>query len=193
MSHKHGIYLVGPDALHAGETSHAAAHLHILVRGVHLLQALADVGHHPAQHLPAHDDARAAHAEVLPGLQRQLAQFVAGAHARLAQKDGLAAVQTPQEALQLLALDVDVIVGSHEPLELVQVVVVHVLEHHEGLLLRRVRVVHVLQGHDGDGDRRVGTLAGEKLHFAGNGFGPGPTQEKEQKNIYVMFFHCFHL
>lgn len=123
--------------------------------GVHLLQALADVRHHPAQHLTAHDHARASHAEVLAGLQCQLAQFVTSAHPCLAQENGLAAVQASQEAFQALALDVDVIVGTHEPLEPVQIVVVHVLEHHEGFLLRGVRVVHVFQGHDGDGDGRV--------------------------------------
>lgn len=168
-------YLIRPDALYPGEAAHAAAHLHVLMGGVHLLQALADVGHHPAQHLTAHDDARAAHAEVLPWFQGQLAQFVTGAHARLAKKDGLAAVETPQKALQLLAFDVDVVVGSHEPLELVQVVVMHVLEHHEGLLLWRVRVIHVLQSHNGNWDCRVRTLAGEKFHFARNSLGPGPT------------------
>lgn len=96
-------HLVGPDALGAPEASHAAAHLHVLVGGVHLPQAGADVGHHPAQHLPAEDHAGAAHAEVLPGLQCQLSQLLRGAEARLAQVQGLAAVQRPQEGLQLFS------------------------------------------------------------------------------------------
>lgn len=144
--------------------------------GVHLLQALADVRDHPAQHLSAHDHTWASHAEVLAGLQCQFAQLVTSAHPRLAQENGLTAVQASQEALEALALDVDVIVGTHEPLEPVQVVVVHVLKHHEGFLLWRVGVVHIFQGHDGDGDGRVRTLAREELHFAWNGLSPGPAQ-----------------
>lgn len=106
---------------------HAAAHLHILVCGVHLLQALANVGHHAAQHLTAHDHSRAAHAEVFTRLQGQLAQLIPRPHACLTQEDGLAAVEAAQEALQTVALDVDIVVSSHEPLILVKVVVVHVL------------------------------------------------------------------
>lgn len=137
-------HLIRPDALHPGKSAHAASHLHVLVCGVHLLQALADMRHHPAQHLAAHYHARASHAEVLPGFQCQLAQFIASAHACLAQENGLTAVQASQEALQTFALYVDVVVGTHKPLEAVQVVVVHVLQHHEGFLLWRVRVIHVL-------------------------------------------------
>jgi len=149
--------------------------------GVHLLDTLSDVGHHPLEDLAAHDDPWPPHAEVLPGLQGQFPQLVSGAHARLAQEDGLAAVEAAQEALQLLALDVDVVVGPHEPLVLVQVMVVHVLEHHEGLFLRRVRVIHILQGHYGNGYGGVGALAGEELHATWNGLCPCPGNTQRDK------------
>lgn len=147
--------------------------------GVHLLQALSDVGHHPPENLSTHDDPGTAHTEVLTGLQSQFAQLVPGPHPSLSQEDGLAAVEAPQEALQLLALDVDVVVRPHEPLVSVQVVVVHVLEHHEGLLLRRVRVVHIPQSHDGNGNGSVGAFTGEELNPTWNGLSPGPEIVKE--------------
>lgn len=53
--------------------------------GVHLPETGADVGHHPAQHLPAEYHAGAPHAEVLAGLQGQLAQLFGRAQACLAQ------------------------------------------------------------------------------------------------------------
>lgn len=129
------FYLIGPDTLDPGEPSDTPANLHILVGGVHLLQALSDMGHHPLEDLAAHDDPWAPHAEVLSRLQGQFAQLVPCSHARLSQKDGLAAVETAQKALQLLAFDVDIIVSPHEPLVLIKVMVMHVLEHHKGLLL----------------------------------------------------------
>lgn len=136
-------HLIRPDALHSGKSAHTASHFHILMCSVHLLQALADVRHHPAQHLAAHDHTRASHAEVLARLQCQLAQLITSPHPCLTQENSLAAVQASQEALQAFAFDIDIIIGTHEPLEPVQVVVVHVLEHHEGFLLRRVGVIHV--------------------------------------------------
>lgn len=90
-------HLIGPDTLGSPEATHTAAHLHVLVGGVHLPQAGADVWHHPPQHLPAEDHAGAAHAKVLARLQGQLAQLLHGAQACLAQVKGLAAVQRPQE------------------------------------------------------------------------------------------------
>lgn len=57
----------------------------------------------------------------------------------------LAAVDGPQERLQLVRAHKDVVIGPDEPLELVDKVLVHVVQHHEGLFLRRVPVVHPLQ------------------------------------------------
>lgn len=128
-------YLIRPDTLDPGKPPDTPAHLHILVCGIHLLQTLSDVGHHPLEDLAAHDDPWPPHTEVLPRLQGQFAQLIPGPHACLSQEDGLTAVETAQEALQLLTFDVDVVISPHKPLILVQVMVMHVLQHHEGLLL----------------------------------------------------------
>lgn len=168
------VYLIGPDTLDLGEPSDTAAHLHVFVGGVHLLQALSDVGHHPPEDLAAHDDPRSPHAEVLSRLQGQFAQFIPRTHASLSQEDGLAAVETAQETLQLLTFDVDVIIGPHEPLVLIEVMVVHVLEHHKGLLLGWVRVVYIPQGNDGNWYGSVRAFAGEELHATWDGLSPRP-------------------
>lgn len=173
------VYLIGPDTLDLGEPSDTAAHLHIFVGGVHLLQALSDMGHHPPEDLAAHDDPWPPHAEVLPGLQGQFAQFVPGAHASLSQEDGLAAVETAQEALQLLTLDVDVVISPHEPLVLIEVMVMHVLEHHKGLLLGWVGVVHIPQGNNGNWYGGVGTFTGEELHATWDGLCPRPGETQK--------------
>lgn len=177
-----GAYLVGPDTLHARKPPHAASHLHVLVRGVHLPQALADVGHHPPQHLPAHDHSWPPHAEVLTRLQSQLPHLLCSAQAGLPQEQGLAAVQAPEEVLQFVPFDVNVVVGPHEPFVFVQVVVMHVFEHHEGFLLGWVGVIYAWERHDGDGDRGVRTLAGEEFHLARNGFGPRSRLKKIRRN-----------
>lgn len=141
--------------------------------GVHLSQALANVGHHSPQDLPAHDHSGSPHAEVLARLQRQLPHLLRGAQAGLSKKEGLAAVQTPQEVLQFVPFDVNVVIGSHKPFVFVQVVVMHVFEHHERLLLGWVRVIDAWERHNGDGDGGVRTLTGEEFNLARNAFGPG--------------------
>lgn len=167
-------YLIGPNTLDPGKPSDTPAHLHILVSGVHLLQTLSNVGHHPLEDLTAHDDPWPPHAEVLPRLQGQFTQLIPGSHARLSQEDGLTAVETAQETLQLLTLDVDIIISPHKPLVLVQVVVMHVLEHHERLLLGWVRVIHIPQSHYRNGNGGVRTLAREELHVTWNRLCPCP-------------------
>lgn len=180
--HSSHPYLVGPDTLHPREPPHAPPHFHVLVRGVHLPQALADVGHHPPQHLPAHDHSRPSHAEVLARLQRQLPHLLRGAEAGLPQEQGLAAVQASEEALQFVPFDVNVVVSPHKPFVFVQVVVMHVFEHHEGFLLGWVGVIYTWKRHDGDGDRGVRTLAGEEFDLARNGFGPRSRLKKTRRN-----------
>lgn len=145
-------YLIRPDTLHACEPPDTSSHLHVLMSGVHFPQTLANVWHHSAKHLPAHDHTRPPHAEVLTRLQSQFPHFFCGAQACLPQKERLAAIQTPQEALQTLSFDVNVIVCPHKPFKLVQVVVMHVLEHHKGLLLGRVGVVNSPKWHYGNWD-----------------------------------------
>lgn len=173
-------HLIGPDTLDPSKPPDTPAHLHVLMGGVHLLQTLSDVGHHPLEDLAAHDDPGPPHAEVLPGLQGQFPQLVPGSHAGLPQENGFAAVEAAQEALQPLTLDVDIVIGPHEPLVLVQVMVVHVLEHHEGLLLRRIRVIHIPQGHYGNRYGGVGALAGEELHATWNGLCPCPVNTQSR-------------
>lgn len=173
------VYLIGPDTLDLGEPPDTAAHLHIFVGGVHLLQALSDMWHHPLEDLAAHDDPRPPHAEVLSGLQGQFAQFVPCAHARLSQEDGLAAVEAAQETFQLLTFDVDIIISPHEPLILIKVVVMHVLEHHKGLLLGWVRVVYIPQGNNGNWYGGVRAFTGEELHATWDGLRPRPVKTQK--------------
>lgn len=173
------VYLIGPDTLDLGEPSDTAAHLHVFVGGVHLLQALSDMGHHPPEDLAAHDDPWPPHAEVLSGLQGQFAQFVPCAHARLSQEDGLAAVKTAQETFQLLTFDVDIIISPHEPLILIKVMVMHVLEHHKGLLLGWVRVVYIPQGNNGNWYGGVRAFTGEELHATWDGLCPRPVKTQK--------------
>lgn len=175
-------YLVGPDTLHPREPPHASPHFHVLVRGVHLPQALANVGHHPPQHLPAHDHSWPPHAEVLAWFQCQLPHLLCGAEAGLPQEQGLAAVQAPEEVLQFVPFDVNVVVSPHKPFVFVQVVVMHVFEHHEGFLLGWVGVIYAWKRHDGDGDRGVRTFAGEEFDLARNGFGPRSRLKKTRRN-----------
>lgn len=135
-------YLIRPYTLHPCKPPDTSSHFHVLMGGVHLPETLANVRHHSPKYLPAHDHARPPHAEVLTRLKGQFSHFFCGAQACLPKKEGLAAIQTPQEILQTVSFDVHVIICSHKPFILVQVVVVHVLEHHEGLLLGRVGVIH---------------------------------------------------
>lgn len=93
-------YLIRPDTLSSSKTSDTAAHLHIFMGGVHLPQAGADVGHHPAENLAAEDHARTPHAEVLAWLKGQFAQLLCSAQTRLTQVQWLTAVQRAQEKLQ---------------------------------------------------------------------------------------------
>lgn len=173
------LYLIGPDALDPGEPSDTAAHLHIFMGGVHLLQALSDMGHHPLEDLAAHDDPWPPHAEVLSGLQGQFTQLVPRPHARLSQKDGLAAVETAQEALQFLTFDVDIVISPHEPLILIKVMVMHVLEHHKGLLLGWVGVVYIPQCNNGNWYGCVRAFAGEELHTSWNSLCPRPVKRQK--------------
>ena len=136
------------------------------MRRVEIAQAVADVGHDHLESAARHEHARAAHAEVLVGVEREHAELLLVAEARLADEVRLARVERAQEQLELVGLDVDVVVHAHEPLELVYVVVVHELEHHEGLLLRRIRVVHARQRDQRQivGARRAG--ARKERHLA---------------------------
>lgn len=86
-------YLVRPDTLSPTEAANAPPDFHVLVRRVHLPEALANVRHHPPEHFAAEDHARAAHAEVLPWLQAQLAKLCDAAQAGLSQVERFAAVQ----------------------------------------------------------------------------------------------------
>lgn len=99
--------------------------------GVHLSQALANVGHHSPQDLPAHDHSWSPHAKVLTRFQRQFPHLLSGAKASLPKKEGLTAVQAPKKVLQFVPFDVNVVISPHKPFVFVQVVVMHVFEHHE--------------------------------------------------------------
>lgn len=148
-------YLIGPYTLHSCKPPYASSHFHILMGGVHLSQALANVGHHSPQDFPAHDHSRSPHAEVLTWFQRQLPHLLRGAEASLPKKEGLAAVQTPEKVLQFVPFDVNVVISPHKPFIFVQVVVMHVFQHHERFLLGWVRVIYTWKRHDGDGNRGV--------------------------------------
>lgn len=143
------------------------------------------MGHHPLEDLAAHDDPWAPHAEVLTRLQGQFAQLIPCSHARLSQKDGLAAVETAQKALQLLTFDVDIIISPHEPLVLIKVMVMHVLEHHKGLLLGWVRIVYIPQSYYRNRYGGVRALAGEELHTTWNSLCPRPVNTQTNKQTYV--------
>lgn len=107
--------LIGPCAGYPREPPHASAQLHVLVGGVEAPQAVLRVGRHPLQGLPAEDDAGTAHAEILVGLQGQKTELLAVAAPSLANKPGFLAVYRPEELLQPVGPDVDVVVGPQEP------------------------------------------------------------------------------
>lgn len=175
-------YLIRPDTLDTGKPSDTPAHFYVLMGGVHLLQTLPDVGYHPLEDFAAHDDPWAPHAEVLPRLKGQFTQLIPGPHASLTKEDGLTAVETAQEALQLFTLDVHVIICPHKPLIFVQVMIMHVFKHHEGLFLWWIRIVHIPKSHYRNRYGGIRASAGKELHTTRNRLCPRPINKHIRRN-----------
>ena len=182
-------YLIVPCARDVRQLFQASTDFDIVVDGLQIVEAVADILAERLESSARHDDTNTAHAKVVVVIEAKKAEILGISLAGLANKQRLAGVQRAQELLQPVGLDVDVVVGTNEPVELVDVVVVHELDHHPVFLLRRIRVVDTLQWYERQVVHGARLGAREEVHLAGHTFAP---RRLDHERSIVQVLLCGH-